>query len=119
MKKIAVIGSRSFNNYELLKDTLDKYDYFDGIDFIISGGAKGADKLAERYAKENGIKIKIFKPEWGKYGKKAGIIRNKKIVEEADIVLAFWDGKSKGTEFTINYANKLGKEMEVIIIRED
>lgn len=110
--KIAVVGSRNFNNYQLLKNTLDKYK--EKCELIISGGAKGADKLAERYAKENGFEIKIFKPDWKRYGKGAGLIRNKQIVENADLIIAFWDGKSKGTAFTVNYAQKSGKEVEVI-----
>jgi len=111
--KIAVIGSRNFNNYQLLKNTLDKYK--EKCELIISGGAKGADKLAEKYAEENGIETKIFKPNWKRYGKGAGLIRNRQIVENADLIIAFWDGKSKGTEFSVNYAKKSGKEVELII----
>ena len=111
--KIAVVGSRNFSNYQILKDTLDKYK--NKCKLIISGGAKGADKLAEKYAEENGIETKIFKPDWKRYGKGAGLIRNKQIVENADLIIAFWDGKSKGTAHTITYAQKSGKQVEIIL----
>lgn len=109
--KIAVVGSRTFNDYELLRSTLDKYDY---IELIISGGAKGADSLAERYALENNIKTLIFKPKWSEYGKRAGYIRNINIIENSDLVIAFWDGKSKGTKHSIDLAKKNKKQLLII-----
>lgn len=108
--KVAVIGSRGFTNYDLLKNELDKYT----ISMIISGGAIGADKLAEKYAKENNIKTQIIYPDWNTYGRGAGLIRNKDIVNESDIVIAFWDGTSKGTKFSIDYANKNNKKINMI-----
>ncbi len=110
--KIAVIGSRNFNDYSLLKNIMDKYK--NECEGIVSGGARGADKLAERYAEENQIPLKVFKPEWKRYGKGAGLIRNRTIVENADLIIAFWDGKSKGTKYTIDYAKKCGKKVEII-----
>ena len=107
---VAVIGSRTFNNYSLMKETLDKLD----IKLIVSGGAYGADKLGERYAKVNDIKTRIFLPEWSKYGKKAGIIRNKLIVSNSDIVVAFWDGSSRGTLSSINMAKNSNKQLLII-----
>lgn len=106
--KIAVIGSRTFNNYELVEKVLDS---FPNIDLIVSGGAKGADYLGEKYAYFHNIKKLIFKPEWDKYGKKAGIIRNKDIIDNADIIIAFWDGKSTGTKHSIEYAKKKNKKL--------
>lgn len=106
---MAVIGSRSFNNYEYLKNHLQFFD----ISLIISGGARGADSLARQYAMENGIPIKEFIPQWEIYGKSAGYIRNKEIVLHADEVIAFWDGKSKGTQHSINIANEMGKPVTV------
>lgn len=111
--KIAVIGSRNFHNYDLLKSTLNQYH---NIDLIISGGASGADSLAERYASEVGIKTLIFKPGWDTYGKKAGYLRNIDIVLSSDLVIAFWDGKSKGTKHSIDLAKKHKKQ--ILIIKE-
>ena len=109
--KLAIVGSRSFNNYNLLKDTINKYD---NIKLIISGGAIGADKLAEQYAKEYNIETKIYLPDWNKYGKKAGPIRNELIIKDCDIVIAFWDGESRGTLSSINIAKTLNKKLELI-----
>ena len=107
--KVAIVGSRTFNDYTLLNSILDKID----INLIISGGARGADKLAERYALEKKIETKILYPEWNKFGKGAGIIRNKEIVQEANHVIAFWDGESKGTLSSINFAKEFGKNLTI------
>lgn len=83
-------------------------------DEIISGGAKGADTLAERFAKEREYETLIFSADWKTHGKAAGFIRNKQIVVACDMVLAFWDGKSKGTQHTIVLA-KAAKRPTFII----
>jgi hypothetical protein len=70
----------------------------------LNGGAKGADSYGEYYAKERGIPVTIFLPDWNTYGKKAGYIRNKLIVESSDLVIAFWDRVSKGTKHSIDIA---------------
>jgi len=110
--KIAVIGSRNFNNYNKLCEILSQYE----ISEIVSGGAKGADSLAERYSKEYNIKITIFYPNWKKFGKSAGPIRNKEIIDYCDHVVAFWDGSSKGTKSSINIANRLKREVNIVKI---
>ena len=112
MIKIGVIGSRSFNDYELLKRTLD--EYLGKVWIIVSGGAKGADSLGEKWAIDNNIKTCIYKPDWDTYGKQAGFIRNKDIVEDSDILIAFWDGLSRGTEHSINLAKKMNKEVRIV-----
>ena len=108
--KIAVIGSRTFDKYESVVNILSKL----GVTEIISGGAKGADTLAERYAKEFDIPTKIFLPDWETYGKKAGFMRNTQIIEECEMVVAFWDGESKGTKDSLDKAEKLGKKVMII-----
>jgi len=108
---VAVIGSRTFADKALLFDSLSKVP---GISLIISGGAVGADRLAEQYAREMGIPCKVFLPDWKQYGRSAGIIRNKEIVKAADIVIAFWDGQSPGTKYSIALAHELKKELQVI-----
>lgn len=109
MTIFAVVGSRDFDDYDLLKSELSKFE----ITKIISGGAKGADSLAERYAAENNIPTEIYKPDWS-IGKHAGIMRNKTIVDNSDRVIAFWDGSSKGTLSSINHAKKNGKPTIII-----
>jgi hypothetical protein len=112
MIKIGVIGSRSFNDYELLKRTLDEYK--GKVWVIVSGGAKGADSLGEKWANDNNIKTCIYKPDWDTHGKRAGFIRNKDIVEDSDIIIAFWDSLSRGTEHSINLAKKMDKEVRIV-----
>ena len=81
---------------------------------LITGGAIGIDQIAEQWALENGIPTIIHIPDWNKYGKSAGIIRNKLIADDCDQCLAFWDGKSKGTKNTIDLCVKLKKVTNVI-----
>lgn len=108
--KVAVIGSRTFTNYEEMKRILSSIK----ITEIISGGASGADKLSEQYAKEKDIPTRIFIPDWNKNGKAAGFMRNTDIINEADFVVAFWDKSSKGTKDSIDKANKLGKKVLIV-----
>ena len=75
---------------------------------IVSGTARGVDQLGERYALERGLKLKKFPANWDKYGRKAGYLRNKEMAEYARILIAFWDGKSKGTKHMIDLAQKYG-----------
>ena len=103
--RLAIIGSRTFDDYGLLSRTI--FDYLAPIDsttYIISGGAKGADALGERFAYRNNAKLTVYRAEWDKYGKSAGFLRNQTIVNNCDMIVAFWDGKSKGTADTINKA---------------
>lgn len=110
--KVAVIGSRGFTDYLLLKNNLDRFE----ITLLISGGAAGADKMAEDYARANDIATQIILPEYNLYGRKAPIVRNTEIVKNADYIIAFWDGKSKGTANSISIAKKMGKHCEIIKI---
>ena len=94
--KVAVIGSRG-----IVIDNLQDY-LPDGTTEIVSGGAKGVDTCARDFALANGITLTEFKPEYHRYGRGAPLKRNITIIEYADMVLAFWDGKSKGTKFVID-----------------
>lgn len=111
---LAVVGSRTFNDYNLLKEKLDDLNKKYNIVKIVSGGARGADQLSEIWARENMKPTKILYPEWKKHGKSAGIIRNKEIVSESDYVVAFWDGTSKGTKSSIEFAQQFNKHVEII-----
>lgn len=106
MVKVIIAGGRDFNDYELLKSSCDKI-LEDLIDVeIVSGGARGADSLGEKYAIERGLPIKIFKADWAKHGKSSGFKRNIEMAEYADMLICFWDGESKGTRHMINTAHK-------------
>jgi hypothetical protein len=111
--KIAVVGSRGFRDYPKLKKELDKINNENKISLVVSGGARGADSLGEKWAKENAIQTLIFKPKW-EFGLNAGILRNKDIVMNSDFVLAFWDQKSPGTKHTINFAKQNKKKYKIV-----
>jgi len=98
--KIGVVGSRSFTDSYKIQEILA---FFKPTE-IVSGGALGADTLAKRYAELQGIRYKEFPAEWNRYGKRAGYLRNKEIVEYSDMIIAFWNGESPGTKLTINLA---------------
>ena len=110
--KTAVIGTRTFENYQQLCETLG--NLANTPTEIISGGATGADALAERYATENNLPLTIHLANWKEYGKAAGPIRNKTIIEECEQLVAFWDGQSKGTNHTIKTAKAKGKPTKVV-----
>jgi len=115
--KLAVVGSRTFNNYELLCGYLDRINEREPITHIVSGGAKGADKLSERWATEHNIETIIFIPDWEKYKKRAGFIRNQDIIDTADKVLAYWDGESAGTKNSIELAKRQHKKCHVVLFK--
>jgi len=107
---LAIIGSRDC-------PAVDIEAYLDEVpDAIVSGGAKGAEAHAKYFAQRHGIKVIEFLPDYAKYGKSAPLVRNKQIIDNCDEVLAFWDGKSRGTKYTIDYAEKMGKPVRVIRI---
>jgi len=112
MSKTIIAGGRDFDDYEFLKKNIEELDI--EINEIVSGKAKGADTLGERYATEKEISIKGFPADWNKFGKGAGPIRNKQMAEYADVLIAFWDSKSKGTKSMINLAKKNDLEVHVI-----
>lgn len=114
--KIAITGSRGITNQSLVDNLLDFYK--DVCDLIIHGGCENSpDILAENWAQKNKIKTEIIRPDYKKYPNRyAPIARNKEIVDKADILLAFWDYKSKGTKSTIEFAHKKG--INVIISSE-
>ena len=114
--RVIIAGGRDFTDYE----TLCKFcDYIIGkpneeIE-IVSGKAKGADTLGERYANDRNYKLKEFPPDWEKYGKSAGHRRNSEMASYSDLLIAFHDGESKGTQSMIDLANK--KEISVAIYK--
>ena len=106
--KIAVIGSRG-----LKVDNLEKYLPEETTE-IVSGGAKGIDTCAREYALAKGLKLTEFLPEYAKYGRIAPLKRNLQIIDYADCVLAFWDGRSRGTEYVIKQCREKNKKVTVM-----
>ena len=108
--KLLIAGSRGITSFDLSEYITED------VDTILTGGAKGIDTIAEEYADSHGIKKTIIKPQYDRYGKGAPMVRNKELVNLCDKALIIWDGTSKGTKFTADFAKKMNKEVTVIII---
>lgn len=106
--KLLIIGSRSITDFDLSPYISAE------VDTIISGGANGIDSLAEQYADLHRLSKYILRPRYNLYGRAAPIIRNEQMVEMADAVLVVWDGESKGTQYTLKYAEKINKPLTLI-----
>lgn len=119
---VIVAGSRNFSDRSLMYKKLDYYLQNQKQVLIVHGGAKGADTCAAMYAKERGIKTKVFLPDWDKYGKKAGILRNIEMFEYASQFqnrgcVVFWDGKSKGAKNDIELSEKYNVPLRIVEFR--
>ena len=112
--RVIIAGGRDFNDYQLLKDKVNYYMSNASDVTVICGEANGADSLGKRLAKENGWSVKSFHAKWDLYGKSAGYIRNKEMADNTDVLIAFWDGKSKGTANMIEIAKKKGIPIRVV-----
>ena len=122
--RIIIAGSRDFNDYELLKksaiEIITKKTMLPDLTRIISGGARGADTLGERFANEMGLEISRFIPDWDGLGKRAGYVRNAEMAKFAveddndGMLIAFWDGQSRGTKHMIDLAKRYGLEVHVV-----
>ena len=111
MSKYIIAGGRDFNDENRAFELL--YEMIDTSDTVLSGGARGADAVGEKFAKSYSIALDLYPADWGKYGKGAGFERNARMAEDADVLLAFWDGKSKGTKHMIDCALEVGLEVHV------
>lgn len=110
--KVAVIGSRSISRVKL-------EDYLPSdTDEIVSGGARGVDTCAREYALSHGLKLTEFEPDYTRYGRAAPLRRNDLIVEYADAVLAFWDGRSTGTQYVVRKCRETGTPVRVFKLTE-
>lgn len=109
-KRLAIVGSRN----------CPPLDIASFLPFtptaIVSGGARGADTLAKEFAMKNNLPLMEYLPDYKAHGRQAPILRNIQIVENCDFLIAFWDGTSRGTKFTIDYAKRKGVPYKVITI---
>ena len=115
--KVVVAGGRDFTNYNLLKEKVDNILSQKKLThkiLILSGKSIGADSLGEIYALENNLEILSYPADWDKFGKKAGVKRNAEMINDADALIAFWNGNSQGTKYMIDIATKKGKMIRVI-----
>ena len=109
--KVVIAGGRDFTNTDIAFTCIKPL--VKAGDVIISGHAFGADHIGELYALKNKLQCELYPPDWKKYGKAAGPIRNEQMAKVADKLIAFWDGKSRGTRSMINLAKKHGCEITV------
>lgn len=109
--KLAVVGSRTWKDWLMVRQEINKFPCLETE--IVSGGAAGVDRMAKDVAERDNFSYTEFRPDWNKYGKRAGAVRNKQIVDYCDKLIAFWDGQSKGTKISIDLAEKAGKLLKV------
>lgn len=115
--RVIVAGSRNFTDYPLLVQKCDAIlsdKRRNSHIIIVSGTARGADKLGERYAQERGFEIRRFPANWSRDGNAAGPIRNALMADNADALIAFWDGQSRGTKNMIDNAREKGLAVRII-----
>ena len=113
--KIIIAGSRSFHDYQLLCQTLAPERH--RITQVITGGAKGADQLGYRWAWKHAVKHQLFRADWERFGKSAGVRRNYQMAQIGDVLVCFWDGVSKGSAHMMQCMRQLGKP--VVVVRVD
>lgn len=112
--RVIIAGGRDFDDYDLLSQKCDRILKFVEDVEVVSGTARGADRLGERYAKERGFKVTQFTADWWYYGKSAGYVRNKEMAKYADALIAFHDGSSRGTQHMINLAKSYGLKIRIV-----
>lgn len=114
--KTIIAGSRMCTDYELIKLAIQELQW--KITGVVSGCARGIDKLGARWAKENDVPLYNFPAEWDKFGKSAGYRRNVDMAENAEALLAIWDGASRGTKHMINIARDKGLEVSIFYYKK-
>ena len=115
--KVIIAGSRGFSNYKLLREKCNKFLREKRKEcnvIIVSGHARGADTLGEKYAKDEGFDLEIYPAQWKKFGKAAGFRRNEQMAEVADALIAFWNGESHGTKHMIDIMNEKNLLVKVV-----
>ncbi len=119
IKRVLIAGSRNYDNYREAKKYIDfcisnirlKYTLV-----FVSGNCRGADSLGEKYAAENSFNLELYPADWNRFGKRAGPLRNKYMVEISDYIICFWDGKSRGTKSVIDFAQIFHKPLKIKLI---
>jgi len=110
---VGIVGSRDLTNYKTFLKYLERVISPDEVARVVSGGAKGVDSLARKWAKENYLPLTEHLPDWKAYGKSAGFRRNGKIIADSDLVIAFHVNESKGTAHSIRLANEQQKPLVI------
>ena len=110
---VLICGSRSIKNLNI-----SRYVRPESCAAIVHGGAVGTDSIADSWAKANNLETIIYKPNYKVYGKRAPLVRDEEMVNFCDVVIAFYDGKSRGTKYTFDYAKKIGRKVIIHLIQE-
>ena len=118
MPKVIVAGSRDITDVQFVHDQLDNYfhDRLQDIE-IVTGMARGPDRIAYGYANKHDLPKYEFYPDWNRHGNRAGFLRNVQMADFADELIAFWDGRSKGTRHMIQQAERSGLKVEIVYVR--
>jgi hypothetical protein len=115
--KTIIAGSRSISQFQaaaIVNHVVGTLSWRPTL--VLSGGAVGADRGGEEWARANGVPIERYLPDWKKHGRRAGLVRNGQMVAEAEALIAIWDGKSRGTKHTIDAATKKGIVVRVVVV---
>jgi hypothetical protein len=112
--QLIIAGSRSFTNYQLLCQTLAPER--SRITQVLTGGARGADQLGYRWAWKHAIKHQLFRADWERFGKSAGVRRNYQMAQSGDVLVCFWNGVFKGSAHMVQCMRQLGKPVVVICV---
>ena len=115
--KVIIAGGRDFNNSQMVEDTMNKLNFI--VTEVVCGDAAGADTEGNLWGQRHGVPVKHFPAQWDTFGKVAGIIRNHEMGDYADYLVAFWDGKSRGTKDMIDYMRKIGKHGTVVMYEKE
>jgi len=113
--KLIVAGSRGFDDYQLMVRSINSFRAtHPRVTDIVSGTARGADKLGERYAEEHNMNIVSMPADWNTHGRSAGYKRNEEMAKVSDACICFWDGVSRGTSHMIDLAKEYDLDLEVV-----
>ena len=110
---VLICGSRSIKNLQI-----SRYIRPESCAAIVHGGAVGVDTIADSWAKANNLETIIYKPNYKVYGKRAPLVRDEEMAEFCDVIICFWDGKSRGSKYTCDYGRKIGRKVIVHLIQE-
>ena len=114
--KVVIAGSREGVSYSDVKTAIEESGFV--ITEVVSGTARGVDRLGEQWANKNNITVKPFPADWNTYGKRAGYLRNTQMADYADALIAVWDGESRGTKHMIEEAKRKGLEWFVHLVKQ-
>lgn len=114
MFRVIIAGSRNFNDFELLEKKMLHFLQNQKNVVVLCGGARGADDLGRQFAEKHGFAVEMFPADWKKFGKRAGVLRNREMARTASGCVVFWDGQSKGSANMIEEAKRAGVPLRIV-----